>query len=435
MKKTLLTLLLCAVLATAGQAFGAVHTTLLQPGAHDLVATTLVPASAAPQPAFNTNHDPVSFSWPLKADQKIELGVRPVTRVSREYWQHVTAGQLAKGISVPVVTPGAVLRINPMGKATAAKAQDIDLSQLEIITGSHRHLDMKAATETIAKEADLDQAGFAFPKGTMAFRLKPELGTGTFTIRAQGLKEAAATPYLVSVVEPHSPVVLAVTAHGQAILPGSAFTASVQLENGNQPIQVTRVNAAVISPDGHITPVQVRKTASGKLVASYQPQRLDPNAAGMWEMKISTEGTLGGQTVLRDIRTAFAYTLPTARLTGDVAIDTVPGGGIVAHLGIESSAEGRYEVRGILYGTAANGKLQPMGIADTAAWLPDGVNSLALTFGPRIVERAGFHAPYEVRGLRLMDQSRMSVLRQQARGFVIPRLGHSHSAPKTPRLR
>ncbi|NOZ79932.1 MAG: DUF4785 family protein [Acidobacteria bacterium] len=435
MKKTLLTLLLCVVLATAGQAFGAVHTTLLQPGAHDLVATRLVPASVAPRPAYNTNHDPVSFSWTLKADQKIELGVRPVTRVSREYWQRVTAGQLAKGISVPVVTPGAVLRINPMGKAAAAKAQDINLSQLEIITGSQRHLDMNAATETIAREADLDQAGFAFPKGTMAFRLKPELGTGTFTIRAQGLKEAAATPYLVSVVEPHSPVVLAVTAHGQAILPGSAFTASVQLENGTQPIQVTRVSAAVISPDGHITPVQVRKTANGTLVASYQPQRLDPNAVGMWEMKISTEGTLKGQTVLRDIRTAFAYSLPTARLTGDVAIDTVPGGGIVAHLGIESSAEGRYEVRGILYGTAANGTLQPMGIADTAAWLPDGVNSLALTFGPRIIKRAGFHAPYEVRGLRLMDQSRMSVLRQQARGFVIPGLGHSQPAPKSPRLR
>ncbi len=434
MKKTLLTLLLCVVLATAGQALAAVHTTLLQPAPSDIVTTMLVPASAAPSPTYNRNHDSVSFSWPLKADQKIDLGTRPVTKVSREYWQRVTADQLSKGVAVDVVTPGAVIRINPLAKA-GTKIQKIDPAQLEIITSSRHHLGAGAATEAIAQEADLDQADFHFPKGTIAFRLKPDLGTGTFTIRDQALKTEASTPYLVSVVEPHSPAVLAVTTQRQAILPGSAFVANVQLKDGSQPVSVTHVDASVISPDGRITPAHVTRTQTGALTASFTPDRLDPRAAGMWEIKVSTEGKLNGQTVRRDIRTAFSYSLPTARLTRDVSIDEIPGNGIAARLGIEASAEGRYEVRGILYGTDATGHLAPMGIADTAAWLPDGVNTLTLTFGPRIVERAGFHAPYEVRGLRLMDQSRMSVLRQQARGFVIPQINPRRPSPKTPRLR
>ncbi len=431
MKKTVLTVLLCAVLVTAGQAFAAVHTTLLQPAPADLVSTMLVPASAAPQPVYNSNRDPVSFSWPLKADQKIDLGARPVTKLSREYWQRVSADQLAKGVAIHVVTPGAVIRINPMGHANA-HIQKIDPSGLEIITSSRRHLTAEAATQAIAKEADLDQAGFQFPKGTIAFRLKADLGTGTFTIRDTALRAEAATPYLLSVVEPHSAAILAMTTKQQALLPGAAFIANVHLKDGNQRIAITRIDASVISPDGRITPAHIAQNGVGSATASFTPGRLDPRAAGMWEIKVSTTGNLNGQTVRRDIRAAFAYSLPTARLTNDVTIDEIPGGGIAAHLGIESSAGGRYEVRGILYGTNGSGNLAPMGIADTAAWLPDGVNTLTLTFGPRIVEGAGFHAPYEVRGLRLMDQSRMSILRQQARAFVIPRIDAnrpSHSRP------
>jgi len=143
----------------------------------------------------------------------------------------------------------------------------------------------------------------------------------------------------------------------------------------------------------------------------------------MWELKVSVTGTLDGETVHRDLRTAFAYALPTARLTGE-AVVTLPGtagSGLAVSLPVETAVAGRYEVRGILYGTGADGRLAPMGVADTAAWLPNGVNDLELRFPASIVNRTGFRPPYEIRDLRLMDQSRMAVLLRQRRGLVIGR--------------
>jgi len=60
-------------------------------------------------------------------------------------------------------------------------------------------------------------------------------------------------------------------------------------------------------------------------------------------------------------------------------------------------------------------------VAHSAAWIEAGPATLVLAFDREPLREAGFGAPYEIRDLRLMDQGRMGLLHQQARGVMIGR--------------
>ena len=429
-RRTLTTAIICGITFFSSQVFGATPVRILRPAPGDLVATRLVSAVDAPIPTYNTNHEPVSFSWPLQADHPLRLDDRPFTKISREYWERVTASELEKGVSIDVVTPGSVIRVNPVPGTVPAGVPALEPSQLEITTRSDQLMDATSATETLAREADLERADIRFPKGTLALRLKPELGSGRFRLKAHGIQAQAGARYLVSVLEPRSPVVLAVTTSSQTFLPGSMVRSKILLQDGSRPILIETARGRVVAPDGREAELRINPLGDGSLSASLPLHRLEAGAAGMWEIKVSVVGTVDGQTVRRDLRTAFAFSLPTARLTGDTGVQLPDSttSGLTIRFPVEVAAEGRYEVRGILYGTDAHGKLAPMGAADTAAWLPDGVGNLTLRFAPGVIHQPAFHSPYEVRDLRLMDQSRMGVLFRQRRGLVI-RTATMHDTP------
>ena len=91
---------------------------------------------------------------------------------------------------------------------------------------------------------------------------------------------------------------------------------------------------------------------------------------------------------------------------------------VAVDLGVDVAGPGRYEVRGIVYGTDRAGNLVPFAAAHSAAWL-DAAGSLTLTVEPKLLREAGVRAPFEIRDLRLLDQGRMGVLHRQARGIEI----------------
>ncbi len=83
-------------------------------------------------------------------------------------------------------------------------------------------------------------------------------------------------------------------------------------------------------------------------------------------------------------------------------------------LPLQVAAAGRYEARGTLYATAANGQLQPVAQAHAAAWFDGpGRGALVLPFDQAALP-AGFGAPYELRDLQLQDQSRMAPIESRA---------------------
>ena len=82
----------------------------------------------------------------------------------------------------------------------------------------------------------------------------------------------------------------------------------------------------------------------------------------------------------------------------------------VLHVNIDVSESGRYEIRGVLYGTNTNSELTALMASSSAQWLEKGNSNMSLTFDKNLIAESSLTAPYEIRFLQLSDQSRMGNL-------------------------
>jgi len=138
---------------------------------------------------------------------------------------------------------------------------------------------------------------------------------------------------------------------------------------------------------------------------------------GAGDTALLAGGEHRGLTAVRSVRVPFAVAAPTARLTGEADVVSVGEAvvGLRIELLVEVSVAGRYEVRGVLWGTAADGARKPLAAVHAGDWIEPGRAVLAIEV-PRDQLGAGdLGAPWELRDLRLLDQGRMGLLHRQAR--------------------
>ncbi|KAG1550702.1 hypothetical protein G6F50_013243 [Rhizopus delemar] len=77
--------------------------------AGDQVPAALV---AAPLPADESEHAPLSFAWALDPAQPLQAAT-PYASVSRSYWQQVDGTQLQRGLALPLTAADAVIQLSP----------------------------------------------------------------------------------------------------------------------------------------------------------------------------------------------------------------------------------------------------------------------------------------------------------------------------------
>lgn len=395
---------------------------LLPRAAADLAPAALA-APSVPGTLANTATEPVRFSRALAADEAIDLAPAAFTSRSREYWLEATAEQLERGVALDTTAPSALVRINPIVLPEGARLE-ID-PRLLVLERGETAFRSGSGMELLVGAAELDAAGSPFAEGTAAFRIHRDLGAGRVVLRSEGLGTPAGTRFLINVFEPKSPVELALGASRALYLHGDTLTIETTLSAGGRNLTLDAISGFVTSPAGRAWPVSFAPIGGGVYRASLALDADEPFAPGLWEVQTAVRARFGELAVARGARTAFACALPTARLDGQVTIKpgrTDAGVQVPAsvRLGIEVAAAGRYEVSGLLYGTDAAGQLRPMAAAQAAAWLEPGSRTLELTLERGAVAGSPLKAPFELRGLRLADQSRMGVLHQQAVAVVIP---------------
>ncbi len=355
------------VLLFAASAAGA-QTTLewITLGANDLVPSRLVPAAGAPN-APRPSTGPVTFSWAL--DPRTALTEpRPFVAESREHWLRATGADLAAGVPLYTLAPGALVRINPAPGATVAD-RPIQADALVVLNEKGNALARGAGLQRLASAEQLAAAGTPFPEGTLAFRLAPEAGSGKLTLRLEN--RGADEAFVIHVLDAGSPTMLRLGSDRTAYLDGETLVAEIEAGSGGTRLRLDEVT-----------------------------------------------GFVTGRHFVRNARTAFACALPTARLTGMGELAAGKAGRLEVRLGVETASPGRYEVRGVLFGTGTDGALKPMAAAHTAAWL-DGGGTLALAFDSEMLAASRLTPPYELRELELRDQGRMGLLEKRARGLVL----------------
>ena len=344
---------------------------------------------SVPIPSGQFERAPVSFSWALDPQSALALPP-PHTAESREYWQTVAGVDLQEGVQLRTTAPGAVIRISPAGGSAPLNTARIS------ITG-----DGKATRLEQAANADeLRAAGMDVDAGTAVVKLGREHAGGDYALHAKDARGR----YVVHVFEPDSDVVLKARADRQHALGGGTIAVTMEMSRASQPI-TPHAEALLGAPDGSSRPISMRRDASGPLTARVRLPEQASAAPGLWELQVFANA--GG--VQRDARTAFAVAAPTARFGSVVEIDATR---LRIDVPVQTGSPGRYEVRGTLYATAADGTLAPVSEAHAAAWLERGHGSLALAFDRHHVP-AGFGAPFELRRLELNDQTRLAPLEKR----------------------
>lgn len=409
------TLLSLAVLAIPLSSYAGSGLRLEAAQGGDLIPSRLMASdvSAAVPPA---GREPITFSWTLDASARLTSPLGPLSAASREHWVQATGAELERGVPLFTLAPGAVVRLSPATPgATMPQAGSLELTN----TKGETHAG-NAAFESLASAEQLAAAGMDLPAGSLAFRLRPELGSAGLILRTASGSVPATDRYLVHVLDAGSAVELRLTTARGVYLEGQRLVATLEAGTGVTRLPLGEVTGFVTSPAGRAWPLTFSAGANGKLRGELALSGSDAAAPGLWEIHTAAQGKANGQSFRRNARVAFAVSLPTARLVGTVErLAQTASATLEVKLGVEAASAGRYEVRGVLFGTDASGALRPAVVAHSAAWLEPGTSALSLSFDASALSGAGLKAPFEIRQLELRDQGHMSLLEHRTRGLVI----------------
>lgn len=405
--------LLCLSLALA---FGSIaHASqplqLLPAATGDQIVQQL--SQAKSEARADLEREPVDFAWPLDPDAPL-FETPPFKAESREFWTRLSAAELHSGHRFQTTAAVALIRLSPGTPQAKRTALNLDTLQLR---HNGQTLDMHQAVRVAADAEQMKAAGVDFGEGSLVFQLAPHIGPGLIELAAP----QAEGEWLLHVHEPDSRFRLELGADRSHLLSGETLVLNATLHDGDQRRSAQRIGGLVTAPDGRSVEIDFSPDGLGGYQARFQvPDSASP-MPGLWEVHTFASHHDGkAQTaLLRDAKTSFALAEPTARLRNQARIGYDKSGAMSLDLALDVASPGRYELRGVLYGSTAQGTLKPFAIAHSARWLDVGEGHIRLNFSPELMTGSGLAAPFELRDLRLNDQSRHGHLETRARALRI----------------
>ncbi len=380
-------------------------------GPGDFRAAKLVADPAGVPASEHAESLPVQFSWPLAETPAATFDLPRVD--SRQYWFDATGGELAKGISLPLTAPGAVIRISPLDASAKVRIAPDRLT----LSIDDRSLDA-GALDHLADGAALKAAGMDVPEASLAFQLAESVPAGSLKLGVGALPTDERM--VVHVFEPRSPWAGQLTLPARDFFTGDAISMGFGIGDGKSQLPVASVQAVVTDPTAR-RQFDVRLDPSSGTLVGELPKDLDVTGRnGLFEAHAYIETTTpDGLVVRRDLKIPFSVAPPLARLDGTVKAEL--GDGLALDVGVETAVAGRYQLNGQVYGTRRDGTLAPIAQAQVAGVLPTGSGSLQLKVDRTTLAASGLDAPFEVRGLELLDQGRMFRLERQQDALRITR--------------
>ena len=421
MKHTRTSIVALITVLGAGFSSLAMAQDLLPAESFDLTAETLVVT-----PRLKTTEAPremVKFTRQLDQNTPLKARTEPFLSRSQEYFVDVTAEDLRQGVPLYTTAPGALVRLNPAvvdDESAAFEKAAILPSSLVLIDSAGKAYSAGSGMDLMVGPEQLKAAGAPFTEGTSAFRIREELGVGTFELRADGLTAKGSRRYVVHVFDRQSAIELRLRTGATDYLHGQTLTVEAKLDSKSGKVRTGKVDGFITSPAGRAWPLEFQHAGAGLYRASLVLDAIETPAPGLWEVHASARGLASGSAVLRAVRTAFSCTAPGARFAGAAEVAATDDQ-LTIQLAIEAASASRYEARAVLYATASDGSLRPAAIAHSASWLEPGVGALELAFDAQDLADRDLAAPFEVRDLRLTDQLTMGLLHRQERALAIDR--------------
>ena len=370
-------------------------------------ATSVSAAGVAqpPAPSVTTETATIHMSFPEKgepwfgsADQQAAVQLK-----SDEFWFKVSGKDLSQGVDLDISHPGALVRLTAL-KNNRGRSAPVDLKELALYQNNQKR---DKAIVSLVTEEQLAQ-GTIF-QGSAAFRLDEKIGAGQFQLRsAQRLVDD--DYYIVNVKEKGSSQILHMNSSQLTLFAGDTLTFNAQIKQEDKPLKDTSYQAYLLSPRGEEHSLNILDNGDGQLQTLLPVSATSTQPGELYELYLNAIAGEKEQRVRRTVKLPFAIASPTAKFE---SVIPVMNGGIAATVHINISAEGRYGLRGTLYGTDTNGKLRSIMRSHSAYWLEAGGQSINLAYDEKLMEKSNLQPPYKLRDLVLMDQSKLAVLHKQ----------------------
>ena len=327
-----------------------------------------------------------------------------VSLTSNEYWLSVSGKQLSRGVELDISHPGALVRLTALVK-NAKRATVINPKELEIYKGFNKQ---EEAIEGLVTEEQLSSSTIF--QGASAFRFNPKIGTGRFELRSsQRLMDD--DQYIVNVKEKGSKKVLHMATSNLTLFAGEQFHFSALIKEEKNIMPDAQFQAHLVSPGGQLYGLSIAESDEGQwqTLLPSQVQSLEPGE--LYELYLNVVAGEEGQQVRRTAKLPFSIAIPTAKFENIVPVMT---GGVAATINLNVANEGRYGLRGTIYGTDVEGKLRSIMRSHSAYWLTAGGQSIDLVYDESILEESSLQPPYKLKDLVLIDQSKLAVLHKQS---------------------
>jgi len=389
-------------LSSLSMAFLVLSSTVNATQLKEIKQTPAKPLVALDAPSFAVEHQAVHFSQKIAPNSQLSFQAQGFESVSDEYWIEVTGKQLNTGVELAVSKEGALIRLS--GKRAKGGFNDVDLaidpSNVELF--KNKQALVQPFKQTVSQQ-QLATANI-FPNSS-AMQLNKNVGKGKFTLRvSENLNENQ--HYMVNVKEKNAEHKLHLSIARQTYIAGENITFNSFINNKIGKLALVNNKAFIKMPAGEKQAVKYAKV-NGKFTL-VMPSNLAPAKRGeLYELLIESQANDNGIQIKRNAKVAFAIAQPTARMQGKYSVDVN-----AASVNLHIASEGRYEVSGLVYGTAKNGLKVPFMLSRSAYYLMPGEQSVQLQFDQKILKASGLQAPFSVKQLRLMDQSRMALLQQ-----------------------
>lgn len=365
----------------------------------------------------------VHFSQRISATNPISFKAKGYTSISDEYWFEVSGKQLKAGVGLAISTPGALVRLS--GKQTTDKyspqAESIDPNSVELFKNNK-----KLSTPFSQKISQQEFATANIFPNSSAMKLNSRLGKGAFTLKVSDYLDDDQR-YIVNVKEKNTEHTLHLSLPQQSYMQGQQIDFTSQLKATRLKkvaLMQSKPIAYLKTPAGEQQPLNL--TENGDQFQFTVPTNLTPAKRGqLYELYVETENNTNGLKVKRNAKVAFAITQPTARITAVANLKqtqftiskdktSMQKSSVASFVDIDLqvASEGRYEVSAMIYGASGKKLSIPFMLSRSAYYLTPGEHTVKLQLDSVIIKNSGLKAPYLVKDVRLMDQSRMALLQQ-----------------------
>ncbi|MBA2650967.1 MAG: DUF4785 family protein [Tatlockia sp.] len=341
---------------------------------------------------INLSHDNLSTSWAIKDEN---LGQHNLHKqLSRKYQVTATLKQLQKGVAIHTQASGAVIRISPTNPDKKL------IPEFQIKAANSAKLSLMDASSLFSKEEGLKETAFAGTTLAIA-QLKPELGSGEFIVSSSSKALAqtdGGSTYIIHVFDSNSTTELSIETDKAHYQFGDPLKSTISLRDKNFSYSIDTIEVNLISPDGQKTTLPTQRVNESSYEISY-PLRSETNDRGQnWYVSASVTGAAGKKTVSRQGHSAFSYTIPSAALR---ELSRTSAKGFDFSAKIEVATESRYALQAVLFGSDGQGKLHPLQIVQSAAWLPTGLNKFDFSFDSNL--KSNYKEPFYLGYIRLTD--------------------------------